>query len=321
MSLWNVPVLCYHGVSDQDMSPQLFESHLQTLKSMGFRTISGQDLFLVVTGARRPGFREVVLTFDDCHLNNWLTAIPLLAEYGFRAVFFAVTDFIQPGESRTKANSPEFLKASDSFRAAIRDGNCEQFMNESEIRSTIHDYGMEVYAHSSSHRPCFCRMEDQGVLHPGSHWGCLGVYGSRWEPGLPEFKIGSAYAFNGYWPVFDGGKLRFRLRTEQSRYEETLDDFRRSLNRIQDVNGLDRQLFCWPWGQFDPVSEMALQEAGFVGAFTLERLPNAFGTSPFRLSRIGVAKDRSSSWLRARLRMHGTVLSSRLFCKRYHHRP
>ena len=321
MNFWNVPVLCYHGISSCDMHPELFEAHLGTLRSLGVRTITGKDLLAVVRGTRRPRRGEVVLTFDDCHVNNWLNAVPLLVQYDFQAVFFAVTDFIRPGRIRSGRDVPEFLKASDSFRAALRDDDCSQFMNEAEIRSAIHDHGMEVYAHSSAHRPCFSRLEWQGSLHPGSHWGCLGIYGANWREGLPEFRVGSAYAFNGFWPIFDGQKLGFRLRDAELRFQECFEDFKKCFNVMHDLNGCREQLFCWPWGQFDPVGEKALQEAGFQGAFTLERLSNSLRTSPFRLSRIGVAKDKTPKWLVSRLRMHGTCLGGRVFRKHYHHRP
>jgi peptidoglycan/xylan/chitin deacetylase (PgdA/CDA1 family) len=37
------------------------------------------------------------LTFDDGYLDNYTAAFPLLQEYGFKATFFVVTDFVDLG--------------------------------------------------------------------------------------------------------------------------------------------------------------------------------------------------------------------------------
>lgn len=67
---------------------------------------------------------EVLLTFDDGHLSNARLAAPLLSEFGFTAIFFVTSDFIE---------------------------NDEQFCNWSHL-ATMASEGHVIGAHGASHR-------------------------------------------------------------------------------------------------------------------------------------------------------------------------
>ncbi|MDQ7031899.1 MAG: polysaccharide deacetylase family protein [Desulfonauticus sp.] len=322
--LRSIPILCYHDVGTQGEGPHLFETHLQVIKEMGFKTISVKTLYEIVTKKRNLDDKYIVLTFDDCHISNWIYTVPLLVKYGFTGVFFAITDFIVEGKKRVARDVPRLEKLSNAFRLALSKNDYSQFMNLAELKSLINDYNMEVYSHSSRHAPCFITLKNKTSYREGcSHWGVLSIYSSV-RSGLPVFPIGSAYAYDGYWPKerekgeqgieIDG--VYFEKREPAQRYEFCLQDFKASYKRIREINKKDDfQLFCWPWGHFDKLSLKALQEAGFKGSFTLERFYNGPGTNPFRLNRIGVAKNKDAKWLRNRLLMHSNGLGSRIFFK------
>lgn len=316
----SVPVFCYHNVSDVDgHTPALFEAHLRAIRDAGFRTIGARDLLEYVQGKRSLAGPSCVLTFDDGHLSNWLVVAPLLRKYGMTGVFFALTDFTVPGPARTFASAPALAAMPESFCRALS-GDPSQFMNESELKALVQDFGMEVQAHGRRHQGAFRSLRPQGGVGSRGHWAAQGIYPAP-APGLPCFDVGSALVYDGFWPTADARGLFFRLRPAAERRAFCRAEFQESLARLKTLNGGGPQLFCWPWGQFDGVSEEELRASGFAGAFSLERGPNAPGTDPFRLKRIGVGKKKSPAWIRARLAMYGNSLTARVFFKFFRKRP
>ncbi len=308
------------------------------------RTISARELVAALRGEIPVPAKACVLTFDDCHLSNWTKAAPLLSRYGMTGVFFCVTDFIGEGPKRPQWNpeggpeggegggGPELLSAPESFCRALDTGDVSQFLNEAELRALVQDYGFEVFGHSARHQGAFRSLIKTGSLGDAhTHWSAWGIYGpeQRQAPdagSLPLFETGSAYAYNGYWPVLGsaaaGGGLYYRRCSDAERRALCLEDFRRCYARSRDINGCgDEQYFCWPWGQYDGLAESCLREAGFKAAFTLERSANARGTNPLRIHRIGVGKTKDGAWLESRLRMYSGQLSSHVFFKFFRKRP
>lgn len=339
----SIPVLCYHNVSRTDgHTPERFEEHLSAIQAAGYRTISARELLACLRGETPVPAKACVLTFDDCHLSNWTLAAPLLAKYGMTGVFFCVTDFIGSGDKRPQlapeGGGPELLSAPESFRHALESGDCSQFMNEAELGALIHDYGFEVHGHSARHQGAFRSLVKTGSQADASaHWSAWGIYCAEQREAtpsalLPQFETGSAYVYNGYWPTEGsleaggsaqaGGGLYYCRRTDEMRRAFCLEDFQRCYARIREINGCgDEQYFCWPWGQFDALSESCLREAGFKAAFTLERSANTRGTDPMRIHRIGVGKTKDGAWIKSRLRMYSGSLTSRLFFKYLRKRP
>ena len=320
----NLPVLCYHAIDAADgaggaigHSRSVFAQHLDLIHALGFVTISTAHLLDICAGSRPLDRRYVVLTFDDALASHWLDAAPMLAARGMTGVFFAVTDFIRPGGPRSRAEAPPPMDAGSAFRRAVAEGDCTGFMNESELAALVHDMGMEVHSHSASHRSCFRNLKRKARLSDGAHWGTWGIYPEP-DGGLPVFERGSAHAYDGFWPAFRPGEIpAFRLRSEAERQAFCREDLGRSVQRIAGINRAERQLLCWPWGQYDAVGEEACRAAGFSGAFTLERLPIGPGTDPFRLGRIRVGPTKTAQWLRMRLLTCGTAAGARLFSKTF----
>lgn len=104
----HVPVLMYHYISqlpenpDQyrpglTVEPDIFRSHLEYLRDAGYTTISLYQLHEALTiGAPLPP-RPIILTFDDGHLDHYVTVFPLLQEFGFTGTFFIITGFADSG--------------------------------------------------------------------------------------------------------------------------------------------------------------------------------------------------------------------------------
>jgi glycosyltransferase involved in cell wall biosynthesis/peptidoglycan/xylan/chitin deacetylase (PgdA/CDA1 family) len=318
----SIPVLCYHNVSEVDgHTPERFGEHLDAIEDAGYRTISALDLLAVVRGEKQAPPRSVVLTFDDGHLSNWLTVVPELARRSMTGTFFILTDFTDPGAARSAADAPAMRTMPEALKAALGSGDHSQFVNEGEVRAML-EAGMEVFSHGCRHQGAFRSlrpMARMGDAH--ARWPAWSVY-PGYDPQWPCYEDGSGYVYDGFWPRMDeAGRPRMVLRSTAERLAFCRDDFARTMARIRELNRLDTQLFCWPWGHFCDDAEAALRQAGFAGAFTLERWVNARGTDPYRLNRIGVGRPKSGDWLQARLRMYGSDPAARVFFKFWRKRP
>ncbi|MBI9111708.1 glycosyltransferase [Maridesulfovibrio ferrireducens] len=300
----SIPVFCYHAVCEEDgHSPETFAAHLDTIVEMGFKTISASHLYDICLGRRKLDKKYVVLTFDDCHISNWLNVVPMLEERGMTGVFFAVSDFIGEGKIRSKSDVPEILPIREAFIKALSEKDTSQFMNEAELKSLVHDKGMEVYAHTCNHQGCFKDFRSCGNFSADSHWSTWGIY-RRFNPKLSVFDNGSAFAYNGFWPIFRKGRVLFKKRTDEERRQFCREDFSRCMEKIKEINGAKRQFLCWPWGHFDSLSMQEASACGFEGTFTLERSANMLGTDPMRINRIGVGSSKDAAWIRKRLLMY-----------------
>ncbi|MDX1995216.1 MAG: polysaccharide deacetylase family protein [bacterium] len=104
-----VPVLMYHYVSPLPpqaddvrigltVSPETFRTHLLYLQAEGYTTISLYDLHTaLLTGEPLPP-KPIVLTFDDGHIDHYVTVFPLLREFGFTGTFFIITGRADAGD-------------------------------------------------------------------------------------------------------------------------------------------------------------------------------------------------------------------------------
>lgn len=319
----SIPVLCYHDVSDADgLAPKLFGEHLDALADAGWRTITSRELLAAVRGQIKTPRKSLVLTFDDGHVSNWSHAVPELHRRGMTATFFLLSDFTEDGEIRPPGEAPAPKPMRETFRAALLDRDFSQFINRSEARAML-DMGMDIFSHGCRHQGTFITL-DNGVrltADDSSHWTAWGIY-PRHDENWRSYKPGSAYVYNGIWPVVEeGGLAGWRKRTTEERLRFCRRDFADSFEFFRDLNRRKEQLFCWPWGHFSNDAEAELAKAGYSGAFTLDRFANVKGTSPYRLHRIGVGKTKDGKWLQTRLRMYGTAFAARVFFKFWKQRP
>jgi peptidoglycan/xylan/chitin deacetylase (PgdA/CDA1 family) len=93
--------LTYHAVSDTGpaylhVPPELFESQLALLQRKGWAagTTAGLD---ALAAGRRPAAPLAFLTFDDGYVDNHREALPLLRQYGYRAIIFVIPPMADTG--------------------------------------------------------------------------------------------------------------------------------------------------------------------------------------------------------------------------------
>jgi peptidoglycan/xylan/chitin deacetylase (PgdA/CDA1 family) len=91
------PILCYHKVDTRlelgftRLGPAVFRRQVESLAKAGYAGIGSQGLADAVSGLRSPV--SVVFTFDDGYTGLADHAFPVLADHGFKAIVFVITDF------------------------------------------------------------------------------------------------------------------------------------------------------------------------------------------------------------------------------------
>jgi peptidoglycan/xylan/chitin deacetylase (PgdA/CDA1 family) len=91
-----VPVLCYHRISDGSksdyrVSPATFTSHMKILADSGYHSISPAQLYDYLVYNKTLPEKPVLITFDDSRVEHSLIAAPVMEKYGFRGTFFIMT--------------------------------------------------------------------------------------------------------------------------------------------------------------------------------------------------------------------------------------
>ncbi len=91
-----LPILSYHNLSlepsDSSMtvSVDAFRMQMQTIRDLGYTTVSPQQLVdYVERGVPLPE-KAVMITFDDGYESNYTLAFPILQEFGFQATIFVI---------------------------------------------------------------------------------------------------------------------------------------------------------------------------------------------------------------------------------------
>ncbi|MDA8112252.1 MAG: polysaccharide deacetylase family protein [Nitrospiraceae bacterium] len=151
------PIIYYHRVApgadpDTGVTPEVFDSQMRVLKSVGFKGVSLRD-GLKASGKSSAGM--ICITFDDGYQDNYDFAAPILEKYGFRGTIFCVTG--KMGEKTGWADDPRWIG--------------HLLMTPGEARS-LSKRGFEIAAHSRTH-------PDLSSLTGTSLWE--EVYGSREE--------------------------------------------------------------------------------------------------------------------------------------------
>lgn len=121
-----LPVLLYHGIDSDGpknkytIDEEVFEEQLRWLKANGYKTLLPREIF--EHALKNNPEKTVIISFDDGLMNNFNIVLPLLQEYGFKGIFFIVTDAI----------------------------NKKGFVSMEQLIS-IHNSGMEIGSHTVSH--------------------------------------------------------------------------------------------------------------------------------------------------------------------------
>lgn len=156
-SAGTVPVLMYHHVSPSPgaitCSPANFEDQLRWLSERRYRSLTSAEFAGHLSGKPVPR-RSVLITFDDGYLDNWVYAHPLLKKYGFNAVIFLVTSWVNHGPVRPQSGDssvPETPSHTDCEQRIEAGQSDDVILRWSEIQRMQDDATFEFHSHTHTH--------------------------------------------------------------------------------------------------------------------------------------------------------------------------
>lgn len=155
----SVPVLMYHHVCPHPgtvtVSPETFEAQMVYLARAGYQALSADALLEFIEGRRPLSGREVLISFDDGYLDNYVYAYPILQRYGLKATIFAITSRIGEGPARAHAGTGSSLPPTPDHRAckaALAAGRVDEAMLRWSEIEAMEAGGVEVHSHTHSHQ-------------------------------------------------------------------------------------------------------------------------------------------------------------------------
>jgi len=142
-----IPIFLHHHIAYNNYTPENFEAELKYLKSENYKTLKLNQLLDFFNGKKLEG-KYVMLTFDDGYADNYICAYPLLKKYGFNAVVFITTSYINDGHPRKTILEGENSPLLDKKTERMPDG----FLRWQEIEIMIRDGVFEIGSHTHTHR-------------------------------------------------------------------------------------------------------------------------------------------------------------------------
>ena len=145
------PILSYHKIDTRfelgftQLEPRVFRRQVETLARLGFRSLGSDALLRCVAQGTTPHSPSLVITFDDGYSSLAQHAFPVLADHGFTALVFVITDFVG-GE-----NSWDVQYGWRRFRHLSWDD-----------LGGWQERGIEVHSHTATH-PRLTWLSDQAV--------------------------------------------------------------------------------------------------------------------------------------------------------------
>jgi peptidoglycan/xylan/chitin deacetylase (PgdA/CDA1 family) len=100
-SLPTLPVICYHRFGEEDGSDNLkisarrLAEELRWLKREGYKSISlaqAREFLRGGEGGEPLPAKPIIFSVDDGYRSGWSVGGPIFAKYGFKAVYFVITD-------------------------------------------------------------------------------------------------------------------------------------------------------------------------------------------------------------------------------------
>lgn len=188
-------IVMYHEVLanpiySSDVSTSNFTAQINFFKSEGYRTLSLDEFYEVVTNHAVVPEKSVLITFDDGYIGNYNNAIPVLQQNNFKAAFFVHTNFVgvsAGSHPKMSWNQLRTVDANPLFEVeshTVTHGNLAQ-MTATQIQSELANSKAAI--ETQLNKTC------EYITYP------FGSYNEEVGKQAPQYyKIGFAVSFLGY---------------------------------------------------------------------------------------------------------------------------
>jgi peptidoglycan/xylan/chitin deacetylase (PgdA/CDA1 family) len=162
----SVPVMMYHSITPKpqsgnlyEITPDALEQDLKYIKEHNFNTVNVEDLRkYVYEGVDLPP-NPIMLTFDDGFYNNVYYGLPLLKEYGCKAVLSFVGQYSEANTQTGDINPKYSYLTWDQVKDVYADGTIELQNHTWDMHGS--------YPRNGSKRKKWESMEDYSAAFKG----------------------------------------------------------------------------------------------------------------------------------------------------------
>ena len=285
----NLHVLTYHRVIPRGSGPagqrppntlfvDEFERQMAFLSDR-YRVLNGDELRALIEGRRAATPYSAVITFDDGYENNYTHALPILQRHGLHAIFFVTTSFIgTKGRLFWFDRLDRLLSTVPPHEILVALIHLEPSLESASVAQIRRWFKCLTHSHQSDVLDSLERRFERRA-HPLEDTTCYGMM--SWdqvrELSSRGMTIGSHTANH---------QILSAVRPVEVQMEVVS-----SRERIQDETQQPCLYFAYPNGQrqdFRPADEEAVQDAGYLCAFT--QIEGSIGgdSSLFALRRIPI---------------------------------
>ncbi len=162
----HVPVFVFHGLEADS-----FAAKLRHLADNGYQTLSTDEYFQVLKGAKPAPERAVLLTFDDGRASVWGVGLPLMRRYGFKGTVFIVPGRVKPGPGPVRPS----LENARSAASVDRDPGDDPFLSWDEIGDLLRSELFDFQSHTLLHARIHSGPHVAGFLTPAHLRGCAAL--------------------------------------------------------------------------------------------------------------------------------------------------
>lgn len=306
-----MPVLMFHSIGCENenwyrkwlsVSTDHFESFCKYLVEYNYET-----LFLEEWYSDPNTSKQVVITFDDGYLDNWVYAYPILKKYNLKATIFINPEFIDESEEMR-----ENLDAVWENTLELSQLKPLGFLNWSELREMEISGVMDIQSHSMSHNFYFHSNHIRDIYQGQAKYDWMAwIAKPEQKPyytvedqknfvpyGTPIFDFGRALELRRYFPdekllnysieLFSSGEDKLTIiKSLEKKLEELPGHFEsdeameiryryeifESKRLIEEKLGKKIDYFCWPGGGHNELSVSLTLEAGYKASTVSSRDP------------------------------------------------
>ncbi|MFH2203153.1 MAG: polysaccharide deacetylase family protein [Elusimicrobiota bacterium] len=298
-----VPVLIYHGVTDDDRDDALdvervhiktagLRRHLEFI-ARHYRVVPLSRLADALRGGPALPPYSLALTFDDGYENNFTAAYPLLKEFAMPATFFLSTDFVNERIPLWVDRLKSVFRATELAAWTDLSGRAHLLGSIEERAAAYLRANRELKElDGGEHEQALERIETE--LLEDKQIKLLSLFNPLTKKQIREMASSELIEFGSH-------ACRHRLLSKLPP-EEVARELTESRRIVSELSGTETVSFSYPNGDFDRGIMAAVEKAGYTsavaGGLCLNRPQR---TSPYAVARVALAEDDSEALIAATL--------------------
>jgi peptidoglycan/xylan/chitin deacetylase (PgdA/CDA1 family) len=162
----HIPIFVFHS-----LDPEIFGAKVRYLAENGYVTLSADEYFQVLMGARPPVQNAVVLTFDDGRSSVRSVGLPLMRRYGMKGVVFIIPGRTPSRPGPLPPTLDDVTQGKSSADALRAREDHEAFLSWEEIEDLARSGLFDFHSHSLSHARVHTGPHVAGFMTPALRKG------------------------------------------------------------------------------------------------------------------------------------------------------